>query len=75
MNTMENVFFDFMAMTFEAPKLAMRGWVLRQSKMMPARMKHCKWAVSNSSDVKCECISDKSYVYVICTVVITSSQN
>jgi hypothetical protein len=51
---MENVFFDFMAMTFEPPKLAMRGLVLRQSKMIPESMKHCKKAVSNNNDVKFE---------------------
>jgi len=75
MNTMENLFFDFMAMTFEPPNLVMRGLVLRQSKMTPARMKHCKSAVSNSNDVKFDCISDKNNVYIICTAVLTSSQN
>ena len=75
MNTIENLFFDFMAMTFEPPKLAMRGLVLRQSKMMPARRKHCKSAVSNSNDMKFEYISDKNNVYIICTAVLTSSQN
>jgi hypothetical protein len=75
MNTMENLFFDFMAMTFEPPKLAMRGLVLRQSKMMPARMKHCKQAVSNNNDAKFECISDKNNVHTICTAILTSWQN
>jgi hypothetical protein len=64
-----------MAMTTEPPKLAMRGLVLKQSTMMPAGRKHCKSAVSNSSDAKFECISDKSDVYIICTYVLTSSQN
>lgn len=72
---MGNLFFDFMVMTFEPPKLAMRGLVLRQGKMMSARMKHCKSAVSNSNDVKFDCIFDKNNVYVICTAVLTSSQN
>jgi len=72
---MENLFFDFMAMTFEPQKLAMHGLVLRQSKMMPACVKLCKSAVSNSNDVKFECISDKNNVYVICTALLTSLQN
>lgn len=72
---MENLFFSFMAMTFKPPKLAMPGLVLRQSKMMPARMKLCKSAVSNSNDVTFGCISDKNNVYIICTALLTSSQN
>ena len=75
MNTIENLFFDFMDMTFEPPNLAMRGLGLRQSKMMPARMKHCKSAASNKNDIKFEYISDKNNVYIICTAILTSLQN